>query len=184
VRQLPNAISVTRGLSAVIVVALIALGAPAAALAVFALAALTDAADGLLARRLGAVSPLGTFLDPLADKVLVLGSLGGLLAHGDVPALPVVAILVRAVTVTGLRALAASRAVIVPSNALGKAKAVIEGAAVAAQLAVLAWPALALAAAADALLWFAAAVTVVTGIEVAQRASAALAAPAVRAHAR
>ena len=43
---------------------------------IFAAAALTDALDGYLARRMGQVSVIGKLLDPLADKLIVMGTLG------------------------------------------------------------------------------------------------------------
>ena len=55
------------------------------ALGLFVLAALSDALDGWLARRSGNGGPRGALLDPLADKVLVIGTLGALtvaLVHG------------------------------------------------------------------------------------------------------
>lgn len=185
-RALPNAITLVRAASAFAVVSLLAAEAALAALLVFACAAVTDALDGALARRLRATSALGAFLDPLADKVLVLGTLGGLVARGGVDPLPVGLILVREIAVTGLRALAAARGATVGSNAFGKAKAGLQGTAVGGQIAALAWPALALGATADALLWAAAVMTLLTGGEIAQRAATSIGAGPgrVRAHAR
>ncbi|MBI2324339.1 MAG: CDP-alcohol phosphatidyltransferase family protein, partial [Chloroflexi bacterium] len=80
-RWIPNAISILRALASIPVVLLVAPGTALLALALFSAAALTDALDGALARKLRASSALGAFLDPLADKVLVLGTLGGLLAR-------------------------------------------------------------------------------------------------------
>ena len=186
-RSLPNAISTLRALSFVAVVALLAPETAVIALVVFSLAALTDAVDGPLARRLGATSALGAFLDPLADKILVLGTLGGLLARGGVDALPVALILAREIGVTGVRTVAARRGIVIGSNVYGKAKAVLQGAAVFGQILVLAWPVAALAPLADVVLWAAALATVLTGVDVARRAVSAIGRPtagAVRAHAR
>ncbi len=184
-RRLPNAISLLRGVACIPVVLLLGAGAPAIACLVFSLAALTDAIDGPLARRFRAVSTLGAFLDPLADKALVLGTLAGLLARGAVDPTPVGLILTREAVVTGLRAVAAGRGLLVGSSALGKAKACLQGVAVGAQLIVLAWPGLGLTAAADAILWLAVPVTIVSGADVLRRAGVALAPTATRtAHAR
>jgi CDP-diacylglycerol--glycerol-3-phosphate 3-phosphatidyltransferase len=169
------------------VVLLLGAGSPGIALVVFSLAALTDAIDGLLARRLGAVSTFGAFLDPLADKALVLGTLAGLVARGAVDATPVGLILAREAIVTGLRAFAAGRGLVIGSSAYGKAKACLQGAAVGAQLIVLAWPELVPPAVAGAVLWSAVAATLATGIDVVRRALAAIAAvgpSTMRAHAR
>jgi cardiolipin synthase len=54
-------------------------------LALVGLAALTDALDGMVARRAGATSTVGEWLDPLADKVFVLGVLGAIQVHDPVP---------------------------------------------------------------------------------------------------
>ena len=183
--RIPNVISILRGVACVPVVLLLTPATAVLALTVFSIAALSDAVDGPLARRLRATSALGAFLDPLADKVLVLGTLGGLLARGDVDPLPVGLILAREVAVTGVRAIAAGRDITIASNVYGKAKAVLQGAAVVGQLAVLAWPPLGPAAIADALLWVAAAITLLTGADVLRRASGGLAqaSTAAQAHA-
>jgi CDP-diacylglycerol--glycerol-3-phosphate 3-phosphatidyltransferase len=95
----------------------------------FIFAALTDYVDGLIARRLGAVSDFGKLLDPLADKILVASALIMMLAlrsESDgspwVPAPLVVLIIAREFWVTGIRAVAASRGVIVAANSGGKIK--------------------------------------------------------------
>lgn len=185
--HVPNAISILRGLASVPVVLLVAPDTAVLALVLFSGAALTDAIDGPLARRLRATSRLGAFLDPLADKVLVLGTLGGLLARGAVDPLPVGLILAREVAVIGVRAIAAGRGVVVSSTVYGKAKAGLQGTAVGAQLIDLAWPGLGLGPIAGAVLWSAAVVTLMTGADVIRRAvmvmSAAEPGP-VRAHAR
>ncbi len=72
---------------------------------VFAAAALTDILDGYLARRLGQVSPLGAFLDPVADKLMVATALILLIDRDPTPALavPVVVIIGREITISALR---------------------------------------------------------------------------------
>ena len=84
---------------------------------IFCLAALTDAVDGWLARRLGQVTRLGTFLDPLADKLLVIGTLIPLQAAGLVPAWVVVVVVARELAVTNLRAVASARGYSVGASA-------------------------------------------------------------------
>lgn len=76
-----------------------------AAAAVFAMAALTDWLDGYLARRLGQISKLGAFLDPVADKLMVAVVLVILLqSHSSIwLALPVAVIIGREITVSALR---------------------------------------------------------------------------------
>ncbi len=76
-----------------------------AAAIVFALAAVTDWLDGYLARRLGQTSPLGAFLDPVADKLIVAVALVLLLQRDPTIAIavPVAVIICREITVSALR---------------------------------------------------------------------------------
>ena len=104
--------------------------APTACAAIFVLAALTDWADGFLARRLSQVSTLGTFLDPVADKLMVAVALV-LLLHRD-PALwlaiPAAIIISREIVVSALRELMAElgqRATVAVAT-LGKIKTVAQ----------------------------------------------------------
>jgi CDP-diacylglycerol---glycerol-3-phosphate 3-phosphatidyltransferase len=92
------------------------------ATAVFCVAMSTDWFDGRLARRHGRSSPVGTLLDPIADKVLVLAALVMLVGQGVVPAWMVAAIVVREVLVTGLRQAAIERGVVLAARDLGKLK--------------------------------------------------------------
>jgi len=82
----------------------------------------TDWFDGRLARRHGRTSPLGSLLDPIADKVLVLGTLVMLVGERVVPAWMVAAIVVREVLITGLRQAAIERGIVIAARDLGKLK--------------------------------------------------------------
>src|SRR6266566_9937496 len=68
-------LAIFRAFAVIPIVLAIAAGERTVALAVFAVAAATDALDGWLARRSGSATPRGAFIDPLADKVLVVGTL-------------------------------------------------------------------------------------------------------------
>src|SRR5207245_5515483 len=94
------------------------------AVAIFILAAITDWADGMLARRRNQVTTLGTLLDPIADKLLVAASLVSLLAIDKIDAWIVVVIVGRELAVTGLRAVAAPIGVIVPASRLAESETV------------------------------------------------------------
>src|SRR3989449_6000724 len=94
------------------------------AAAIFILSAITDWADGMLARRRNQVTTLGTLLDPIADKLLVAAALVSLLAIDKIQAWIVVVIVGRELAVTGLRAVAASVGVIVPASRLAEWKTV------------------------------------------------------------
>lgn len=98
----------------------------AAAMIVFILVALTDLADGFIARRWQMVSNLGKFLDPLADKLLISSVLIMLVFHGWVQAWMAIVIIARELTVTGLRAIAADQGHVLAADSFGKLKAVIQ----------------------------------------------------------
>ena len=92
------------------------------ATAAFCVAMTTDWFDGRLARRHGRASPLGSLLDPIADKVLVLAALVMLVGPGVAPAWMVAAIVVREVLISGLRQAALERGVVLAARDLGKLK--------------------------------------------------------------
>ena len=92
------------------------------ATALFCVAMATDWFDGRLARRHGRTSPLGSLLDPVADKLLVLAVLVMLVGEGVAPAWMVAAIVVRELLVTGLRLAALERGVVLRARDLGKLK--------------------------------------------------------------
>ena len=93
---------------------------------VFTLAAITDVLDGYLARRLNVVSVLGKFLDPLADKLIVMASLIWMVPMGRIPAWVVIVLLAREISVTGLRSVAASEGVVIAAGNEGKTKTALQ----------------------------------------------------------
>lgn len=169
--NLPNLITLSRLALAVPFLALLEwTGYERVALAIFVVASLTDWVDGYLARRWNQVTPLGQLLDPLVDKLLVTGALVALCARDIVPAWSVTLILFREFLVTGLRALEASRGVIVQAGWWGKWKAAIQMIAIILLLAGLDTTGQALAAGnlgtlAVACYWLAVALTVASGIQ-------------------
>jgi cardiolipin synthase len=82
---IPNLLTMARLLLAPFIFAAVVNGRHALALALFACAALTDGLDGLLARRFGQITPVGAYLDPIADKVLLSGVYLSLALAGSVP---------------------------------------------------------------------------------------------------
>jgi CDP-diacylglycerol--glycerol-3-phosphate 3-phosphatidyltransferase len=92
------------------------------ATAAFCVAMTTDFFDGRMARRQGHTSSVGSLLDPIADKVLVLAVLVMLIEQGVAPAWMVAAIVVREVLITGLRQAAVERGVVLAARDLGKLK--------------------------------------------------------------
>lgn len=92
----------------------------------YALAAITDFVDGYLARRMGLTSVLGKFLDPLADKLIVLASLVFMVGQGRVPAWAVIVIMARELSVTALRTIAMSEGVVIAASRGGKDKTAVQ----------------------------------------------------------
>jgi CDP-diacylglycerol--glycerol-3-phosphate 3-phosphatidyltransferase len=88
--------------------------------------ALTDLADGYLARKHGIESVLGKLMDPLADKMLVATPLIMLIPMDRIPAWVSLLIISRELAVTGLRGLAAASGIIVSASGLGKIKSVFQ----------------------------------------------------------
>jgi CDP-diacylglycerol--glycerol-3-phosphate 3-phosphatidyltransferase len=119
---LPDHLTVARAVSVPFVVALFVFDRPVAATILFAIAMATDWFDGRIARSRGHTSPLGSLLDPIADKILVLAVLITLVGEGVVPGWMVAAIVAREFLVSGLRQAAIERGVVVEARDLGKLK--------------------------------------------------------------
>ncbi|MEK7773398.1 MAG: CDP-diacylglycerol--glycerol-3-phosphate 3-phosphatidyltransferase [Deltaproteobacteria bacterium] len=125
--NLPNWLSIIRICTAPVLVVM--LGSPdeglsAASAIVFTLVCATDWLDGYLARKRGIVTPLGKFLDPLADKLLITTAFIMLIPLGRVPAWMVALMISREIAVTGLRAIASNAGVVIQASRLGKFKTV------------------------------------------------------------
>lgn len=94
------------------------------ALIIFAAASLTDMLDGKIARKHNLVTNFGKFLDPLADKILVISALMAFIDIKDyrLSAVPVIIIAIREFTVSGLRLVTASEGIVVAAGIWGKLK--------------------------------------------------------------
>jgi CDP-diacylglycerol---glycerol-3-phosphate 3-phosphatidyltransferase len=136
-----------------------------AALGVFILAMLTDAVDGILARWTDTVTELGKILDPIADKLLLTAAFVCLVETGAVPAWMAVIIIGRELAVTGFRAIAASKGIVIAASAAGKIKVWLESAAIILLLLDPEWLGR-FAGAPRIFLWLALAAAVLSGIEV------------------
>jgi CDP-diacylglycerol--glycerol-3-phosphate 3-phosphatidyltransferase len=88
--------------------------------------AVTDTLDGYLARRRGMVTTLGKFLDPLADKLLIVTALIALIPAREIPVWMVIVIVGREIAVTGLRGIAVFQEIVISASTLGKYKMVFE----------------------------------------------------------
>jgi CDP-diacylglycerol--glycerol-3-phosphate 3-phosphatidyltransferase len=127
--NLPNLLTMLRVVLIPLALWLIADGTPRACFwagAVYAVSAFTDFLDGWLARRMGLISVLGKFLDPLADKLLVISSLLVMIAMDWVPAWAVIIIVARELSVTSLRVIAMSEGVEMAASQGGKEKAALQ----------------------------------------------------------
>lgn len=92
----------------------------------FLLVSLTDTLDGYIARRRELVTTLGKFLDPLADKLLIVTSLIALIPTREIPVWMVIIIVGREIAVTGLRGIAVSQGIVISASLLGKYKTLFE----------------------------------------------------------
>ena len=124
--NLPNRLTVLRVALVPAVCLLIGLGLYPWAAAVFALGALTDFLDGYLARRDGLITVFGKFLDPVADKLLVLTAMIMLTEKGLLPAWAAVIVAARELAVDGLRLVASGSGKVVAAKMPGKIKTVLQ----------------------------------------------------------
>src|SRR3954449_10642199 len=161
--NVPNVLTLLR-IVAVPVLVVVLLGAfpggDAVAAAVFALAAISDGLDGYIARSRGSVTTFGKLMDPLADKLLVTAALVALVSLDRLAAWVAMVIIAREFAVTGLRAIAAERGIVISASWLGKVKTVLQIAAVIALIATNPAPWWV-----DGLVYLAVAATVISGAD-------------------
>ena len=93
-----------------------------AALVVFIVASLTDTADGYIARHYDMVTDFGKFMDPLADKLLVMAAMVWFVAAGWMPAWAFFIVIARELAVTGLRLVAVEQGRVIAAAKSGKVK--------------------------------------------------------------
>ena len=123
--NLPNMLTMMRVIFIPIVVYLLWLRTPMScfyAVIIFSVASLTDFFDGYLARRLNLVSITGKFLDPLADKLMVMAATVQLASMGWLESWIPIVILVRELAVQGLRSIASAEGLVIAAGTGGKLK--------------------------------------------------------------
>jgi CDP-diacylglycerol--glycerol-3-phosphate 3-phosphatidyltransferase len=131
--NLPNVLTLLRILLVpVLVVALLDETANGDLLAaiVFALASVTDAMDGYLARTRNAITTFGKLMDPIADKLLIIAALVALVSLHRIAGWVAMVIIARELTVTVTRMQATQHGVVIAANWWGKAKTIVQVAAI------------------------------------------------------
>jgi CDP-diacylglycerol---glycerol-3-phosphate 3-phosphatidyltransferase len=132
---------------------------------IFIIASATDWVDGYLARKLGQVTTLGKFLDPLADKLLITAAFISLVELQLAPAWMVIIILSREFAVTGLRVIAAIDGAVIAASNIAKWKTTFQIIAISALIlhnipfGLINFPF------ADIMLWIAVGITIVSGVD-------------------
>ena len=101
---------------------------------IFSVACVTDWLDGYLARKWEIVTVMGKFLDPLADKLIVVAALIMMIPLGRVPAWAVFLIIARDTLIGGLRSVASSEGIVISASDLGKYKTILQMVAIIALL--------------------------------------------------
>ncbi|MFH2008308.1 MAG: CDP-diacylglycerol--glycerol-3-phosphate 3-phosphatidyltransferase [bacterium] len=127
--NLPNLISLARIASIPFVLALIDDSDPLRSLwacLLFLVASVSDALDGFLARSRNMITVVGKFLDPLADKLLVMAVLVYMVRIGRVPDWIAVLLIGREIAITGLRGIAISEGLVIAASPFGKNKTVFQ----------------------------------------------------------
>jgi CDP-diacylglycerol--glycerol-3-phosphate 3-phosphatidyltransferase len=159
----PNFLTVLRILLVpVLVVALLdkTPGGDVLAAVVFAVASLTDAIDGYLARSRGAITTFGKLMDPLADKLLIIAALVTLVSLERLQGWVAMVIIAREFAVTVMRIAAQQQGVIIAAGTFGKVKTIFQVAMVFSLIATDGTPAWL-----DALVYVTVAVTVLSGLD-------------------
>lgn len=89
---------------------------------IFVVGSVTDFLDGYLARKWNQITTFGKFMDPLADKILVVSTLLLMLDAGDIPAWVLIIIITREFAISGIRLVAAAEGTVIAASNLGKYK--------------------------------------------------------------
>lgn len=124
-KHLPMVLTYSRAGAAPIIVAILMLGGSWSgwtAAILFMLASITDWLDGYLARKFNVESNMGRLMDPITDKILVLGAIIMLLAMGRVDPVMVFLFLARDIFIGGIRSVAAANNIIISAKPFGKWK--------------------------------------------------------------
>lgn len=128
--NLPNKITIFRVFMIPLFVVLMMLqrlpGNEFYALAVYAIACISDALDGHIARKYNLITDFGKFMDPVADKLLVCSALICFVEQGLMPAWIALIIIARELIIDGFRLVAAGKGIVIAASIWGKAKTVVQ----------------------------------------------------------
>lgn len=127
--NLPNKLTILRILLIPVFVLMFYLNIPFAKLiaaGVFVIASLTDTLDGHIARSRNMITDFGKFLDPIADKLLVVSAFLMLVESGSLSAVIVIIIIAREFIVSAFRMVAASEGLVIAAGPLGKIKTITQ----------------------------------------------------------
>lgn len=135
------------------------------AAAVFILASITDWIDGYIARKYNQITTLGKFLDPLADKLLVIAAALVLIERGSMGSVPAFIIVARELIVTSLRIVAMGEGIVIAAQKSGKAKTFIQMVGTIFLFTPLAEIAIGTINLGDVVVWLMAIITFISGVE-------------------
>lgn len=127
--NLPNKLTVLRMLMVPLFVLFMYLDIPGnylIAFILFIVASITDALDGMIARKYNLITDFGKLMDPLADKLLVIAALMSFIDAGFVPGWIVFIIVARELSVSIMRAVAASEGKVIAAGGSGKIKTIVQ----------------------------------------------------------
>lgn len=131
--NLANKLTISRIILACIFISFLFIKGPGAkfmAMAVFLTACITDYYDGYIARKTAGITAFGKLMDPIADKILIIGAFMAFVDMGIIPAWMVIIIITRELMITGIRILALSQKKVLAAEMGGKHKTVSQMAAV------------------------------------------------------
>jgi len=127
--NLPNTLTLARIVLIPVLCILYYIGFPGWnywAAAIFIIASLTDLFDGMAARKMGLVSNFGKFMDPIADKLLVMASLLIIQEWRNMPSYINIVLIGREFIISGFRQVAADRGVVIAAGKTGKWKTAVQ----------------------------------------------------------
>lgn len=157
--NIANKLTVLRVLMIPFVIGFLLTGYTTVAFILFIVAVLTDALDGHLARKLNIITNFGKFMDPVADKLLVISSLIVFVELGKISSVAVIIIVSRELIISIFRAIAASENIVIAAANLGKIKTTMQF--ITTVVLFIGYTGIAM----DIMIWATVAITLISGLE-------------------